>query len=89
MRGLFARSQRLGPLRDGDSAVGLELNRWSVESAQFPPPPQSMFSFVCQGREPVLPDDRAHLARWMLWKWIGREEREDVSIVRKEAPFCA
>src|ERR1700722_5990213 len=88
-RRLFAGRHRTRPLRDGDPAVGFQLNRGSVKSEQFAPPPHSVLFFFRHGSKPVLPEDRAHLVWRPLRKRIGGKQREHVRIVGEQPSLGA
>src|SRR5260370_26464897 len=75
---LLMQGHRLRPLRYADPTVGLQLNCRCVKSEQFATPPQAVQSFFRHGCEPVLPENRAHVAGRPLAERISGKDREYV-----------
>src|SRR5580700_5134479 len=48
-------------------------------------PPEACLAFFGRGREPVLPENRAHLMRRLLPKRIPREKRKHIRVGRKQS----
>src|ERR1700685_85041 len=81
--------KRRGPLRHSDLAVRFALQRRRIQPQQFAPPPQTLRPLFSRRREPVLPNNGAHLARWCAWEWVCRKKGEHVCVTREQPHFGA
>src|ERR1700691_4015979 len=82
----LARTSRR-PFDGMDRSIGFALDRRCVKSQELTAPPQTLGPFFGHGREPILPNHSAYLARRLMRKWILGKKIENVAVIGKQPDF--